>query len=234
MKAMILAAGHGERMRPLTDHTPKPLLQVGGKPLIVWHIERLAAAGLRDLVINTAHLGAQLEQALAPDSPWLRGLSVRIAWSREPEGALETAGGIAHALPLLGMAPFLVVNGDTWCDFDFGTVRDLSAWLAQRGTLAHLWLAPNPPHHPAGDFGLEHDRVTNDATYKLTFTGIAVYQRALFDGVDPDTPSKLAPLLRQAIADEKVSGEYLSGHWFDVGTPERLAEVDSFAQQHAR
>ncbi len=217
MKAMILAAGRGERMRPLTDRTPKPLLPVAGKPLIVWHLERLARAGIRDIVINHAHLGDQIEALLDDGAAW----GVAIRYSEEPPGALETAGGIAQALPLLGDDPFLVVNGDIYCDFDFASLRPLAA-----GDLAHLVLVPNPPQHPAGDFVLEGDRVAAEGASRLTFAGIGLYRPALFEGVERDKPAKLAPLLRAAMAAGKITGECFAGRWMDVGTPDRLAELD--------
>jgi N-acetyl-alpha-D-muramate 1-phosphate uridylyltransferase len=219
MKAMILAAGRGERMRPLTDHCPKPLLSAGGKPLIVWHIERLRDAGFTELVINHAHLGAQLEAALGNG----RELGVRIVWSREGT-ALETAGGIRFAARLLGEAPFLVVNGDVFTDVDF-------APLARRPNgddLAHLVLVPNPLHHPTGDFHLADGRVRSEGEPKLTFSGIAVYHPALFADLPERAPAKLAPLLRAAMAGGRVSGELHAGHWLDIGTPARLAELDAW------
>ena len=219
MKAMILAAGRGERMRPLTDHTPKPLLPVAGKPLIVWHIERLARAGFRELVINHAHLGDQIEALLGSGDAW----GLRIDYSPEPPGALETAGGIANALPLLGNDPFLVVNGDIFCDWDFARAHDILA--TER--LAHLVLIDNPPHHPVGDFTLAAGTVGLGATDRLTFSGIGVYHPALFAGISRGTPAKLAPLLRTAIDAGKIGGERHAGRWVDVGTPERLAALDA-------
>jgi len=217
MYAMILAAGRGERMRPLTDHTPKPLLRAGGKPLIVHHIERLAAAGLRDIVINHAHLGGQIEAALGDGSVF--GVHIRYS----PEGqALETGGGIFRALPLLGPDPFLVVNGDVWTDIDFATLS-LGA-----GDLAHLVLVGNPPHHPKGDFALRNERVlaeTLDGAPRLTFSGIGVYRPELFAGCTPGA-FPLAPLLRTAMARGLVAGTHHRGTWIDIGTPERLAELD--------
>ena len=216
-RAMILAAGRGERMRPLTDCTPKPLLCVGGKPLIVWHIERLAAAGIRDLVINHAHLGEQIEQTLGDGGHW----DVRIRYSREGQ-ALETGGGIFKALPLLGERPFLVINGDTWCDCDFARLHPAP------GALAHLVLVDNPVHHPAGDFGLRHGQVV-DTGPRLTFSGIGIYAPALFADSPPGA-FPLAPLLRQAMARGLVSGEHFRGRWVDVGTPQRLAALDAALQ----
>lgn len=217
MKAMILAAGRGERMRPLTDHTPKPLLPAGGKPLIVWHLERLAAAGFREVVINHAHLGAQIERALGDGSQW--GLTIR--YSPEPPGALETAGGIAQALPLLGDTPFLVVNGDIFCDWD---VRRA---LALQDKLAHLVMVANPSHHAGGDFRLAHGKVqlgTGNDT--LTYAGIAVFSPVFFKNVPPGQVLKLRPLLDAAIAAGTLTGEQHLGRWVDVGTPERLAALD--------
>lgn len=212
---MILAAGRGERMRPLTDHTPKPLLAVGGKPLIVWHIERLKAAGFDDIVINHAHLGSQIESALGDGAT----LGVSIRYSPETV-ALETAGGIAQALPLLGDAPFLVINGDVFCEWDVSRAR------ACTGTMAHLVLVPNPPHHAGGDFALEGETVCEAGAVKYTFSGIGVYQPALFERIPRGAKAKLAPLLREAMAHKKVSGEVFYGRWEDVGTPERLAALD--------
>lgn len=224
MKVMILAAGRGERMRPLTDSTPKPLLPVGGKPLIAWHLERLAKAGLREIVINHAHLGAQIEAALGDGARW--GLSIR--YSPEPQGALETAGGIANAMPLLGGdAPFLVINGDTWCDWDVARALQLPA----QNHLAHLVLVPNPSHHPHGDFALNGQAVGADPTAggapARTFSGIGIYRPQLFAGIERGQPAKLAPLLRAAMAAGQVSGELHGGRWVDVGTPQRLASLDA-------
>ena len=226
MKAMILAAGRGERMRPLTDTCPKPLLVAGGKPLIVWHIERLAAAGITELVINHAHLGQMIEDALGDGGAF----GVRIAYSAEGK-ALETAGGIARALPLLGDAPFLVVNGDVFCDADLAALCRAAESLRADGPLAHLILVANPAHHPDGDFGLHPDGLIRDAGgERLTFAGLGAYHPALFAGLSPDQPAKLAPLLRAAMADGLVTGARLDGHWVDVGTPERLAELDAHLQ----
>ena len=212
-------------MRPLTDITPKPLLPVGGKPLIVWHLERLAAAGLRDVVINHAHLGMQIEAALGDGARC--GVSIR--YSPETGGALETAGGIANALPLLGSdEPFLVINGDIWCDWD-----PLQATTAlDTHKLAHLVLVPNPPQHPQGDFSLCGREVGADPAatgvgmQACTFSGIGVYRPALFEGIKRGQPTKLAPLLRAAMGEQRVSGELHPGRWVDVGTPQRLAELD--------
>ncbi len=215
MRAMILAAGRGERMRPLTDTLPKPLLPVAGKPLIVHHIERLAAAGIRHLVINHAHLGEMIETRLGDGSEW----GVEIRYSSE-ETALETGGGIFRALPLLGEAPFLVVNGDVWCDVDFSRLQ------LPAGRLAHLVLVSNPTHHPRGDFLLRGERVVDADGDRLTYSGIGVYHPLLFAGCRPGA-FPLAPLLRSAMADGRVSGMQHRGVWIDVGTPERLAELDA-------
>ncbi len=219
---MILAAGRGERMRPLSDRTPKPLLPVAGTPLVVWHIERLARAGIHEIVINHAHLGEQIEALLDDGSAW----GVAIRYSPEPAGALETAGGIANALPLLGEAPFLVVNGDIWCDIDLAALPTLAAH-----DLAHLVLVANPPHHPQGDFGLAAGRVCG-APPRLTFAGIGLYRPELFAGLERGKPAKLAPLLQAAIAADRVSGQIHHGRWADVGTPERLAALDEEVRAH--
>lgn len=217
MKAMILAAGRGERMRPLTDHTPKPLLPAGDKPLIVWHLERLAAAGFREIVINHAHLGQQIEAALGDGAQW----GIHIQYSPEPPGALETAGGIATALPLLGDEPFLVVNGDVYCDWDFNRARQLNA------KKAHLVMVENPAHHTGGDFSLDGEHVIYaNEEQTLTYAGIGVFSPAFFAGVQPGTVMKLRPLLDAAIAAGTLTGERFTGRWVDVGTPQRLAELD--------
>ncbi|MBI5006533.1 MAG: nucleotidyltransferase family protein [Nitrosomonadales bacterium] len=225
MHAMILAAGRGERMRPLTDHTPKPLLQAGGKALIVWHIERLVHAGITDLVINHAHLGVQIEQALGDGKQF----GARIRYSDEGT-ALETAGGIAFALHLLGEQPFAVVNGDIYCDFDFTHLPARAAALANSADMAHLVLVDNPEHNPKGDFSLQDGRVTNPALSTqhsaLTFSGIGLYKPQLFASIARGSKAPLAPLLREQIALGKVSGEHHCGAWVDVGTPQRLDELD--------
>ncbi len=225
---MILAAGRGERMRPLTDHTPKPLLPAGGKPLIVWHIERLVRAGITDLVINHAHLGQQIEDALGDGSQF--GAAIRYS----PETtALETAGGIVQALPLLGDEVFAVINGDIWSDYDFARLPERARQLGSSDDLAHLVLVNNPEHHPSGDFPLHdgrllppQDSVLSTLHSKLTFSGIGLYRSALFSGLTRGVAAPLAPLLRSAIAEGRVSGEHHTGYWLDVGTPQRLEELD--------
>ncbi|MDR3391047.1 MAG: nucleotidyltransferase family protein [Sulfuriferula sp.] len=216
---MILAAGRGERMRPLTDYTPKPLLVVGGKPLIVWLMQSLGAAGFTRVVINHAYLGAQIEAYLGNGAAF----GVEIAYSHEIT-ALETAGGIAHALPLLGDEPFLVVNGDIWTDYDFTHICNCG--LAA-GQLAHLVLVDNPEHNPQGDFGLDNGLVQSDASSRLTFSGIGCYHPAMFADIPGTMPAKLAPLLRSAMQRGQVSGEYHAGRWYDIGTPVRLQELDA-------
>ncbi len=216
MKAMILAAGRGNRMRPLTDHTPKPLLQAGGVSLIAHQVRRLREAGFTELVINHAHLGEQIEQTLGDGS----ADGVRIQYSPEGQGqALETGGGIYHALPLLGNGPFLVTNGDIWCDLDY---RQLS--IGDKD-LAQIVLVDNPPHHLDGDFALCGDRVLTTGTSKLTFSGIGLYRPELFADCTPGA-FPLAPLLRAAIASGRCSGLHHRGQWLDIGTPERLQALD--------
>ncbi len=217
--AMILAAGRGERMRPLTDHTPKPLLEAGGKPLIVYPIEALANAGVRRIVINHAHLGRQIEAALGDGCRW----GVEIRYSPEQQ-ALETGGGICKALPLLGDDPFIVVNGDVWSDCDFSRLE-----LAE-GDLAHLVLVPNPAHHPEGDFVLREGRVYAEGEPRVTFSGIGVYHPRLFKGCEP-RPFPLASLLRRAMAGRQVGGHLHPGRWMDVGTPQRLARLNGWLRR---
>jgi MurNAc alpha-1-phosphate uridylyltransferase len=213
---MILAAGRGERMRPLTDQIPKPLLTVAGKPLIVWHIECLARAGVRDLVINHAHLGQQIEQRLGDGSHW----GLRIRYSAEGEGrALETGGGIFRALPMLGDGPFLVVNADIWTDVDVAQLALADA------DLACLVMVDNPLQHAAGDFRLDHGRLYAEGEPRLTFSGVGVYRATLFAGCRPGA-FPLAPLLRDAMRRGRVSGVHHRGDWVDVGTPQRLAELE--------
>jgi MurNAc alpha-1-phosphate uridylyltransferase len=227
---MILAAGLGERMRPLTDHTPKPLLRVGGKPLIGWQIERLRAAGFTDLVINHAHLGRQIEDELGSGAAW--GVNIRYSDEGTP---LETAGGIAKALHLLGNAPFLVTNGDVYAEYDYARLRPvLVDMAADPGRIAHLVLVDNPPYHPLGDFVLADKLVGLGETGRLTFSGVGCYRPELFAGVTPGNKAKLAPLLTAAMAEGRVTGEHFDGRWEDVGTPERLARLDNeLGQRHA-
>ena len=219
MRAMILAAGRGERMRPLTDALPKPLLCVGGRPLIVHHIEKLARAGICELVINHAWQGDKLEAALGDG----HAFGVNIQWSPEPAGGLETAGGIRQALPLLGEAPFLVVNGDIWLDCDYAPF----AQPQLTSQLAHLWLVNNPPQHPDGDFALQAGRVIDEKG--LTFSGVAQYHPRAFALVPPGKVP-LLPWFRRWIVAGEVTGTYLSAEWRDIGTPARLAELDDYLQ----
>ena len=215
MKAMLLAAGRGERMRPLTDTTPKPLLRIGGQTMIERHIQALARAGITELVINHAHLGDQLVAALGDGAAY----GVTIRWSPEPDGALETGGGIFRALSLLGDDPFVVVNADIWTDFDFAVLP------TEPVGLAHLVLVDNPEQHPGGDFALEGSQVFRNGPVRLTFSGIGVYRRELFTDCSPGA-FPLAPLLRRAMADGQVTGEHFTGAWYDIGTPERLDEIN--------
>jgi len=232
MRTMILAAGRGERMRPLTDVCPKPLLPAGGMPLIGWHLRRLAGAGFREVVINHAWLGEQIERTLGDGSSW--GLSIR--YSPESQ-ALETAGGIAQALPMLGEDPFLVINGDIWCDWDPARARSIGQQLTALDWLAWCVLVDNPEHHPAGDFVLDGGRLDGglpdaarraDAdTPRLTFSGIGIYHPRLFRSVARGSRAPLAPLLRQAAAQGLAGAERHDGRWTDVGTPQRLARLDA-------
>lgn len=241
MKALVFAAGLGERMRPLTNHTPKPLLEVGGKPLIAWHLEKLAKIGVRDVVVNTSWLAAKFPQTLGDGSHW----GLRLHYSFEGATALETGGGMWHALALLRDgestdAPFLAVNGDIWCDHDFARLPQALAGDA------HLVLVDNPPQHAGGDFALDEDGcVHDDGDVRLTFSGLGLYRPSLFDrwrevigdapGADENPPRfKLAPLLRASMGKGRVSGEHHRGRWTDVGTPQRLAELDDqLARQDA-
>jgi MurNAc alpha-1-phosphate uridylyltransferase len=228
LRALIFAAGKGERMRPLTERTPKPLLEVAGKPLIVWHLEKLAAGGIREVVINTSWLAESFEPALGDGSHW----GLRLHYSYEGAEPLETGGGMLQARHWLGDAPFLAVNGDIWCDADFARLP-----REPRG-LAHLLMVDNPPQHPQGDFALAADGILHsDGEPRLTFAGIGIYRPTLLDewreviGAAPGselTPPrfKLAPLLRAAMRKEQVKGEHHRGRWTDVGTPQRLAELD--------
>jgi MurNAc alpha-1-phosphate uridylyltransferase len=223
MKAMVLAAGRGERLRPLTDRIPKPLATAGGKALLAWHLERLAGAGFRDVVINVSHLGAQIESRFGSGAAY----GLRIAWSREPE-PLDTAGGIAYARERLGTEPFLLLNADIWCDCDLARLRATPLGEA----LAHLVLVPNPPHAPAGDFSLQRGHVGNDAAARYTYAGIALLAPRLLDGVTPGEKAPLAPLLRAAAARGAVQGELYQGLWRDAGTAERLAELRNLLAAH--
>lgn len=217
--AFILAAGRGARMRPLTDARPKPLLEVGGRALIEHHLLRLRAAGIARVVINLGWLGAQIRTRLGDGSAW----GLHIAWSDEGWPALDTGGGIHRALPLLGAAPFVLVNGDVWCDLPLATLRERAERLPA-GDLAHLVLVPNPPQHPHGDFGLDRGRVRESAAARLTYSGQAVLRPRLFDDCAPGAFS-LVPLLRAAMRRDAVSGERHDGQWSDIGTPERLAAL---------
>jgi MurNAc alpha-1-phosphate uridylyltransferase len=222
---MVLAAGRGERMRPLTLERPKPLLEAGGRPLIVHHLDALARAGIRDVVVNVSWLGTQVVSALGDGSRH----EVRIAYSDEGPEPLETGGGIFRALPLLGPAPFLVLNGDVWTDYPYAQLRD----VLRPADLAHLVLVPNPPHNPKGDFVLREGRIVEEPGERLTFSGVGVYRPELFAGCR-DGVFKLAPLLREAARSGRVGGEVHAGDWLDIGTPERLAELDARLRGDAR
>lgn len=215
MKAMILAAGRGERMRPLTDTTPKPLLTVGDRPLIVHHLIALRDAGIRDIVINLGHLGRQISLALGDGAQY----GVRITYSDEGEHPLETAGGIIRALPHLGPERFIVINGDIWTDYPFPNLA------LDEGRLGRIVLVDNPDHHPGGDFALEGDLIAADGESQRTFSGIGIYRPDLFSG-QPDGPLPLAPILRAAARSGRLEGEYYAGEWRDIGTPQRLQELN--------
>jgi MurNAc alpha-1-phosphate uridylyltransferase len=215
---MVFAAGRGERLRPLTDTLPKPLVPVAGKPLIAWHLERLAAAGCREAVINVSHLGEKIVEAIGDGARY--GLSVRYSREAQP---LETAGGLAQARELLGPQPFLVVNGDIYCEFDASRLLGLA--LGER--LAHLVLVPNPPQHPQGDFTLERGTVGNAPSPRYTYAGVSVISPALVAAIKPGEKAQLAPLLRAAAERSLVSGELHDGLWQDVGTLERLAQLEA-------
>jgi MurNAc alpha-1-phosphate uridylyltransferase len=228
-RALILAAGRGERMRPLTDTTPKPLLAVGGKPLIVHHLEKLARAGVREVVVNTSHLADQFPAALGDGSRW----NLRIHYSYEGQEPLETGGGMLRAMPLLGAAPFIAVNGDIFTDFDFSTLPQDPAGLA------HLIVVDNPPQHPQGDFALRDGRLFDTSPHpgplpqageggKLTFAGISVYRAELLAGQAPGKFG-ITPILRAAMRAGRVTGSHHRGEWFDIGTPQRLAELQTTA-----
>ena len=215
---MILAAGRGERLRPLTDSVPKAMVRAGGKPLIAWHLERLAAAGYGDVVVNVSHLAERVVEGLGDGSRY--GLSIKYSREAQP---LETAGGIAYARALLGESPFLLVNADVYCEFDFGRLKS----LALGARLAHLVLVPNPPHRAGGDFSLAEGSVGNGEGARYTYAGIAVMSPALVAGVSPGEKAGLAPLLRAAADRRLLSGELYRGIWRDVGTRERLEELEA-------
>ena len=229
---MILAAGRGERMRPLTDTIPKPLLKVGEKMLIEYHLENLAHAGFTEIVINHAYLGEMIERALANGQRF----GVNINYSHEPL-VLETAGGIANALPLLTNKyrdqPFLVVNADIFCEIDFALMLPILQHMQTNATknLAYLVLVDNPVHHPKGDFALDAGQIKLDGSKRLTFSGIGIYHPKFFCDVKPNVPTKLAPILHQAIYKKMVKGNYYSGVWIDVGTPERLDLLNKQLEQ---
>ncbi|MCQ8896898.1 nucleotidyltransferase family protein [Limnobacter humi] len=233
MRAMILAAGRGERMRPLTDVCPKPLLKAGGKPLLQWHIEALVQAGIIEIVVNHAHLGQQIAAYFGDG----QSLGARLMYSAEST-ALETAGGIAQALHLLNPdhldTPFLVINGDVHCDWPVKKALDIEQSWAP-GQQAHLVMVPNPDHNPAGDFELQghtvHDRTGHEGAF--TFSGIGLYAPSLFQAVVPGTVFKLAPLLRSAMQQGTVTGELHTGRWMDIGTPARLDELNQLLQHKA-
>ena len=216
MRAMILAAGRGDRMRSLTDTLPKPLLEVHGKPLLQYHIEALSRAGVRQLVINHARFGDMIEAYFGNG----QGYGLDIVYSAEAETRLETGGGIKNALPLLGEQPFMVVNADVWTDYDFARLPE------QLDGLAHIVLVENPPQHPAGDFCLQDGQVNEHNGERLTYSGIGVFSAELFVNCQ-ETVFPLAPLLRSAIQDKHISGEYYPGRWADIGTPERLQRLNS-------
>lgn len=222
--AMILAAGRGERMRPLSDATPKPLLEAGGKPLVVWQIEALARAGCRDIVINAAHLAERLVAALGNGAAF----GVTLHWSLEPE-PLEAAGGIATALPLLPPGPALIVSGDVFTMFDYASLLPAAAAMARQPdpARAHLVLVPNPPYHPGGDFALVDGRLALDRTPRQTFANIGLYDTRLFCELPRGTKLKLLPYLQRWIAEDRVSGETFDGFWANVGTPDDLAQLDA-------
>lgn len=231
MRAMILAAGRGQRMRPLTDTCPKPLLVVGGQPLIVWHLQRLAQAGIQEILINHAWLGQHIEATLGDGQAW----GVHLRYSAETS-ALETAGGIARALPFFQDDPFLVINGDIWCDWNPAQALNWASHWAPR-TQAQLLLVDNPPHHPQGDFGLlpNGELAASPAQgIGLTYAGIGLYHPRLFADTSPHQAAPLAPLLRKAMRHHAIQGQHYTGRWVDVGTPERLAKLDAALQGGSR
>ena len=222
---MILAAGRGERMRPLTDHIPKPLLEVAGKPLIIWHLEKLAKANFEEVIINHAHLGGMIEAYVGDGSRW----NLKITYSREGS-PLETAGGIKKALPLIGDQPFLVVNADIYTDFNFATIKNRNL----NDCKGHLVMVKNPKQHPDGDFFLQNNQIEREGKERLTFSGIAVYQPKIFEDINIEPVAKLAPILKKLIDAECISGEAYQGLWFDIGTPERLNEVNLFLKEELK
>ena len=212
---MILAAGLGKRMRPLTDKTPKPLLKVQGKPLLQHHIEKLASAGIKELIINHARMGAQIESYFGVG----KSLGVNIQYSAEGDSPLETGGGIKQALPLIDDEVFVVINADIWTDYEYACLP------ANPSALAHLVMVDNPAHHPQGDFHLHNNRLSSTGDPRLTYSGIGVFRSALFDHCE-ETVFPLAPVLVAAMEDQQIHGEYFSGRWLDIGTPERLSELN--------
>jgi N-acetyl-alpha-D-muramate 1-phosphate uridylyltransferase len=222
MKAIVLAAGRGERLRPITDTLPKPLVTVAGKPLIVYHLEALAGAGVRDVVINLSWLPDRIREALGDGSRY----GVSITYTDEGPVALETGGGIFNALAHLGPGPFLVVNGDTFSDINLAALRARAQADIQSGALARIVLVPNPTQHPRGDFGLRGDEVVESDTERFTYSGVGLYRPELFEGCTPGR-FPLVPLLKRAIAAGRLRGELHSGEWCDVGTPQRLSELDA-------
>jgi MurNAc alpha-1-phosphate uridylyltransferase len=222
MKAIVLAAGRGERLRPITDTTPKPLVPVAGKPLIVYHLEALARAGVREVVINLSWLPDRIRTALGDGVAY----GIHIIYSDEGPAPLETGGGIFNAIHLLGPGPFLVVNGDTWTDIDFSALLLGADADTGAGALARLVLVPNPIQHPRGDFGLDGDRVVERESDRFTYSGVGVYRPELFAGCVPGK-FPLLPLFKRAIAAGKLLGQLHRGKWCDVGTPQRLAELDA-------
>jgi N-acetyl-alpha-D-muramate 1-phosphate uridylyltransferase len=224
---MVLAAGRGERLRPITDKVPKPLVPVAGKPLIVYHLEALQRAGIRDVVINLSWLGALIRETLGDGNRY----GVRISYSDEGPVPLEAAGGIFHALPMLGSEPFLVVNGDVWLELELASLWAAGDPVAQ--ALAHLVLVPNPPQHPKGDFALQGARIVDGDENRLTYAGVGVYRPEFFEGCQPGA-FPLLPLLRRALKAGRLGGERFDGLWFDVGTPERLAALDEMLRRRTR
>ena len=225
MKAMILAAGKGERMRPFTDQIPKPLLEVAGKPLIVWHLEKLAKANFEEVIINHAYLGEMIEAYIGDGSRW----NLKITYSREGS-PLETAGGIKKALPLIGDQPFLVINADIYTDFNFATIKNRNL----NDCKGHLVMVKNPKQHPDGDFFLQNNQIELEGKERLTFSGIAIYQPKIFEDINIEPVAKLAPILKKLIGAKCISGEAYQGLWFDVGTPERLNEVNLFLKEELK